>query len=185
MTPTKKEYVNTTWELRTYDVWGNSRDGFEVNDTYRIGQIELRIPVEHNNVGTAQAFDSAYPSDSQIRKAFGLRRFKLELDGDDLSIYINRAKDGYPLGEMYCTSHESLSPIRVGGAKRIRCDQCEACMINGVFCHETGCPNTHSRFDAESGEWVRQRKCFECGCTIDADDPCCNAEVSDRTATPQ
>jgi len=21
-----------------------------------------------------------------------------------------------------------------------RCDQCEALMINGVYCHETGCP---------------------------------------------
>lgn len=21
------------------------------------------------------------------------------------------------------------------------CDQCQAAMINGVFCHETGCPN--------------------------------------------
>ena len=25
---------------------------------------------------------------------------------------------------------------------RIRCSQCEACAINGVPCHETGCPNT-------------------------------------------
>ena len=23
------------------------------------------------------------------------------------------------------------------------CDQCQAMMINGVFCHEHGCPNTH------------------------------------------
>jgi hypothetical protein len=52
-------------------------------------------------------------------------------------------------------------------------------MIQGVFCHETGCPNTHSRYDEESGEWVKQRKCFECGCTVDADDLCCNAEVED------
>lgn len=35
------------------------------------------------------------------------------------------------------------------------CDQCEAAMINGVFCHETGCPNS----------WKDQAKaCFECGC---------------------
>lgn len=25
--------------------------------------------------------------------------------------------------------------------KRASCDQCVAAMINGVFCHETGCPN--------------------------------------------
>lgn len=62
-------------------------------------------------------------------------------------------------------------------AQRIRCDQCEALMINGLFCHETGCPNTHSRYDAETGEWIKQRKCFECGYTVDLDEPCCNAEV--------
>lgn len=105
-------YVDTTWELRTYDVWGNAKDGFEVNGSYRIGETTIRCKVDVNNAGTPQEFLSASPSDSQIRRALSLRRFKLELDGDDLHIYVNRAKDGYPLGELYCTSHESLSPIR-------------------------------------------------------------------------
>ena len=105
-------FVETTWELRTYDVWGNAKDGFEVNDTRSAGEVSIRCRVEVNNAGTPQEFLSAYPSDSQIRRALYLRRFKLELDGDDLTIYANRAKDGYPLGEMHCTSHESLSPIR-------------------------------------------------------------------------
>ncbi len=104
------KYVDTTWELRTYDVWGNAKDGYEVNDTYRAGEVTIRCKVEVNNAGTPQEFLSAYPSDSQIRRALSLRRFKLELDGDDLHIYVNR--DGYPCGELYCTSHESLSPIR-------------------------------------------------------------------------
>jgi hypothetical protein len=26
-----------------------------------------------------------------------------------------------------------------------KCDQCVALMINGVFCHETGCPNSRKR----------------------------------------
>lgn len=26
-----------------------------------------------------------------------------------------------------------------------RCDQCVAAMINGVFCHETGCPNARKK----------------------------------------
>jgi hypothetical protein len=55
----------------------------------------------------------------------------------------------------------------------VNCNQCQAAMINGVFCHETGCPNSNSRYDAKSGEWIKQRECFECGCTVDADDPCC------------
>jgi hypothetical protein len=112
MTQSRRQYVDTTWELRTYDVWGNALDGYEVNDSYRIGQTDIRIVVEINNAGTTQEFLSAYPSDSQIRQALNLRRFKLELDGDDLNIYVNRAKDSYPLGELYCTSHESLSPIQ-------------------------------------------------------------------------
>ena len=58
--------------------------------------------------------------------------------------------------------------------KRVSCNQCVALMINGVFCHETGCPNTRSRYDAESECWIPQRKCFECGCTVDEDDPCCS-----------
>ena len=55
----------------------------------------------------------------------------------------------------------------------MRCDQCEALMIQGVFCHETGCPNSQSRWNPESGSWTKQRTCFECGCDVDADQPCC------------
>jgi hypothetical protein len=125
MTQSIKQYINTTWERRSYDVWGNARDGYEVNDSYRIGETTIRIAVEVNNAGTPQEFLSAYPSDSQIRQALSLRRFKLELDGDDLHIYVNRAKDSYPLGELYCTSHTSLSPISAKGEPQlIMCPQC-------------------------------------------------------------
>lgn len=58
----------------------------------------------------------------------------------------------------------------------MQCDQCEMLTINGVACHETGCPNSGARWDSESEMWVKQRVCFDCGCTVDADDPCCSAE---------
>jgi len=61
---------------------------------------------------------------------------------------------------------------------RVRCDQCQMLSINGVACHETGCPNTHARWDSESG-WVKQRECFECGFTVDVYDPCCSAIEED------
>ncbi len=67
--------------------------------------------------------------------------------------------------------------------KRFRCDQCEALMINGLFCHETGCPNSRSRYDHEAGGWIRQRKCFDCGCMVDADDPCCSTEQFEDSTT--
>ena len=59
---------------------------------------------------------------------------------------------------------------------RMSCDSCEMLSINGVPCHETGCPNSKSRWDADNGTWIRQRRCHECGCTVDKDDPCCSAE---------
>lgn len=63
----------------------------------------------------------------------------------------------------------------------MRCDQCEMLSINGVPCHETGCPNMNARWDGE--EWIRQRECFTCGCTVDADLPgypsCCALDDDD------
>lgn len=40
-----------------------------------------------------------------------------------------------------------------------RCDQCEAAMINGVFCHEIGCPN--ARKIKVDGEWITQERVEE------------------------
>ena len=45
-------FVETTWELRTYDVWGNAKDGYEVNDTRRVGEVTIRCAVERNNADT-------------------------------------------------------------------------------------------------------------------------------------
>jgi len=103
--------ILTVWELRTYDVWGNSRDGYEVNDSYNAGEIELRIPQTRHNVGTPSEFLSAYPSDRQIKRAFGVS-CRIDTSGDDLTVYVERVRDGYPIGEMHCTSHDSLSPVR-------------------------------------------------------------------------
>lgn len=56
------------------------------------------------------------------------------------------------------------------------CNKCEPIKINGHVCHETGCPNIGARFDPQSREWIKQRKCFDCGYMVDIDDPCCQAE---------
>ncbi len=108
----KQQFVNTVWEVVTYDVWGNERDGFEVNAAYRHGTVELRIPVTVNNVGTPREFSSACPTDKQLRQALSLRPIQIETEGDDLTVYVNAARNGYPCGELRCISHASLSPIR-------------------------------------------------------------------------
>ena len=57
----------------------------------------------------------------------------------------------------------------------IDCDSCAALVVNGVFCHETDCPNQGSRYDRESETWVRQYTCRECGCQCDDGTECCVA----------
>ena len=54
----------------------------------------------------------------------------------------------------------------------IHCDQCEALMINGVFCHETGCPNARKTWVAEREEWVRFIECRECGYDVELGTSC-------------
>lgn len=41
-----------------------------------------------------------------------------------------------------------------------RCDQCEVLCINGVNCHETGCPNSWK--DPATGKPL-PRECADCG----------------------
>ena len=45
--------------------------------------------------------------------------------------------------------------------KRKTCDQCEPMCINGVFCHESGCPNEAKAWVID--EWLEVYECFECG----------------------
>lgn len=106
--------VSTKWELRSYDVWGNKNDGYEVNDSYVFDrEYEIDIPVEINNAGTTAEFLSAYPTDKQIKAALDIKpRVKIATEGDDTTIYVTQDSTGYPLGEMVCVSHASLSPIK-------------------------------------------------------------------------
>lgn len=105
--------ITTRWEKRTYDVWGNAEDGFEVNDSYSHGEIEIEIEPTVNNEGTPHEFTSAHPTDDQLREIFDiLEGVEIDVTGDDLNIYVNIAEDGYPAGELFCVSHESLSPIK-------------------------------------------------------------------------
>ncbi len=104
--------ITTQWECWTYDVWGNAKDGYEVNDRSCFDRdYSLDLEIKTHNIGTTHEFQSASPSDKQIKEVFGAK-CKIETDGDDMVIYVTRERDGYPIGEMYCVSHESLSPIR-------------------------------------------------------------------------
>jgi hypothetical protein len=143
-----KNTVNTTWECWNYDVWGNKQEGYTVNDRSCFNRnLELTLPVIVYNDKTPHKFSGASISDYKIKQIFGVS-CKIEVSGDDITYYIERASDGYPIGEMTCTSHGSLSPIRI----YLHCDSCDLASINGIACHEVGCPNSHSSNESESDE---------------------------------
>jgi hypothetical protein len=52
------------------------------------------------------------------------------------------------------------------------CDQCEMLSINGIPCHETGCPNQKKTWDPESESWVRFFECPECGDSVREGESC-------------
>ena len=77
----------SVWEVWEYEVWGNEEEGWTVNDRFCIDRsctIKSR---------------GDFPSDYQIRKAFGVG-FRIETDGDDTIIHVDRARDSLPIGEM-------------------------------------------------------------------------------------
>ena len=52
------------------------------------------------------------------------------------------------------------------------CNQCEMLSINGVNCHETGCPNEGRTWSPERQEWVSYNKCPECGSEVEEGQAC-------------
>jgi hypothetical protein len=55
----------------------------------------------------------------------------------------------------------------------MHCDQCQAAMINGVFCHETGCKNSRKvyRYGRECGCEVEEGTACDCTEAIERDEP--------------
>lgn len=107
----RRKTVDTKWQVWTYDVQGNRQDGYEINGRRWCHSRRLRLRIHHYNAGTERAFDGAHIADYQLQQVFGVQ-CKLDVTGDDVTYYVQRASDWYPIGEMRCVSHDSLSPIR-------------------------------------------------------------------------
>lgn len=81
-----------TWNVFTYDVWGNDEDGFEVNDRYDWGSVKLPEDAPGKVV-------------IQTIKDFGIfaqdalaEEFKI--DGDGSIMVIEDARNDCPLCEL-------------------------------------------------------------------------------------
>ena len=68
-----------------------------------------------------------------------------------------------------------MAKIRMKLEKIKSCDQCSATAINGVFCHERGCPNENKRWSVD--EWRKTYACDFCGHEVFEDESCCQEGV--------
>ena len=88
-----------TYRLYTYDVWGNARDGFQVNDRYWQGEIGVTCKRQVYNAGTDQEFATYEPTDLQLNRAIGGRG--LSWDGEsDHTLYAENKRNGCPACEL-------------------------------------------------------------------------------------
>jgi hypothetical protein len=101
-------YQTQTYRLWTYDVWGNARDGFDVNDRYSHGAVEIRVRRTDYNVGLDKLgrpfppdcqFSDYTPTDRQLSRAVGVRG--ADWDGEsDFTLYATSKRNGRPLCEL-------------------------------------------------------------------------------------
>jgi hypothetical protein len=75
-----------TFQFVTYDVWGNSTDGFEVNAAYTTSE-RIQVPVG--------------ASDKKFLSVAGIdgRTYEVDPVSDETTVYIRRKRDGRPEGE--------------------------------------------------------------------------------------
>jgi hypothetical protein len=107
------------YSLRTYDVWGNSEDGFEVNNVFDQGTIDVPFhPTIHNIAAHPGASDQFrtfpatpshtlndlqfinwYPSEDELTEA--LQSGSVDWSGDDMVAYAEDPDTGEPLCELH------------------------------------------------------------------------------------
>jgi len=93
--------VTRRFRVWTYDVWGNAKDGYEVNDRYSHGYVEIECAAEIFNPCTPHEFTTYNPTDEQLCDALGVTNFaRFEWEGDGDVFYCQRSKDGRPMGEL-------------------------------------------------------------------------------------
>jgi hypothetical protein len=91
-------YLIRVYSKYTYDVWGNAKEGYEVNDRRAAGEMRIRCKKEVLNKGTPHEFIKYDPTDLQL--ALASNEKGVEWDGEsDYTLYGNRKRDGKPICE--------------------------------------------------------------------------------------
>lgn len=87
---------STRYEWIDLDVWGNARDGFEVNNSWRTG-LFIVIPDTATDRDILKAL-----RDARILTRGATTR-SVTIDGDDGMLFLEKVKDGSPVGHLYAT----------------------------------------------------------------------------------
>lgn len=87
------------YSLWSYDVWGNARDGFEVNDRFRCGTVTIKCKATVYNQGTSQEFISFDPTDRQLSRAAGVHGVEWEGITDE-GFHATAKSNGKPICEL-------------------------------------------------------------------------------------
>lgn len=93
-TPGHKAGTPYKWEIINLDVWGNGDDGWEVNQAFHTRKM-IELPEEF----TDKDVRDALVADGYLKKTCQTRH--LEIDGDDMVIYVNQAKDDRPILQLF------------------------------------------------------------------------------------
>ena len=80
------------WQVWGLDVWGNDIDGYEVNDRYRHGAIEL------SKSYLDEELLSALKDQGLLNEFCTLEQ--INIDGDDTSLYIDDASNSQPIYQL-------------------------------------------------------------------------------------
>ena len=58
-----RKYIQTVWEVWTYDVVGTAKEGYEVNDRSRLyRKYPIRLRIQKANENTAHEFNLLFES---------------------------------------------------------------------------------------------------------------------------
>ena len=118
-----KKYIRVRYQVLSLDVWGNARDGFEINAVYRTrDEVECTAVLKRYNEGRPGEFYQYEPLDKYMVRALkeaGLLRkgthvSSLAIDGEnDATLYIEDARTGEPLWHLECLEPQQLASVVV------------------------------------------------------------------------
>lgn len=120
-------YRKAIYDIITLDVWGNSRDGFTVNNAFRMCYNLEVTAVEHvYNENTPQEFIQFSVSNAHIIRALkrsgyikrNIRHSSIEIEGEqDYTLYVNDARNGRPELQLECKTPELFETHYVDKSK--------------------------------------------------------------------